>query len=135
MYALKDVLGKGKGIVAIENISKGTRILSEEPVITTPGYQQDDERLKSHISQQVDILSEPQRQSFLSLHNLYPFQNIVEQSLGIIRTNTLPIEADGIGAGIFLEASRINHACDNNAQKAWNQCIKTTYRPRFERYC
>ncbi|KAJ4373764.1 hypothetical protein N0V83_002503 [Neocucurbitaria cava] len=124
MYALKDVLGKGKGIVAIENISKGTRILSEEPVITTPEYQQDDEWLKSHLSQQVDVLSEPQRQSFLSLHNLYPFQNIVEQSLGIIRTNALPIEADGIGGGIFLEASRINHACDNNAQKAWNQCIK-----------
>jgi hypothetical protein len=28
------VLGKGKGLVAIEKISKGTRILSKEPIIT-----------------------------------------------------------------------------------------------------
>ena len=37
LYALRDVPGKGKGLVAIEKISKGTRILSEEPVITIPG--------------------------------------------------------------------------------------------------
>jgi hypothetical protein len=33
MYALQDVPGKGKGLVAIEKISKGTRILSEEAVV------------------------------------------------------------------------------------------------------
>jgi SET domain-containing protein len=27
-------------------------------------------------------------------------------------------------AGIFLDACRINHACDNNAQKSWNENIK-----------
>jgi hypothetical protein len=34
MYALQDVPGKGKGLVVIEKISKGTRILSEEAVVT-----------------------------------------------------------------------------------------------------
>ncbi|KAF2465698.1 SET domain-containing protein [Lindgomyces ingoldianus] len=124
MYALRDVPGKGKGLVAIENIPKGTRILSEQPVITTPERQQDDEWLKRHISQQVDSLSEHQRQSFFSLYNLYPYQNVAEQSLGIIRTNGLPIEANGIEGGVFLDACRINHDCDNNAQKHWNQSIK-----------
>ncbi|KAF2108247.1 hypothetical protein BDV96DRAFT_504933 [Lophiotrema nucula] len=124
MYALRDVPGKGKGLVAIEDIPKGTRVLLEQPVITTPERQRDDEWLKTHISQQVDSLSEHQRQSFLSMHNLYPYQNVAEQSLGIIRTNSLPIEADGIGAGIFLKACLINHSCDNNAQKNWNQSIK-----------
>ena len=124
MYGLKDVPGKGKGLVAIENIPKGTRILSEQPVITVPERQKDDEWLKSHISQQVDRLSEQQRQSFFSMHNLYPYQNVAEQSLGIIRTNSLPIEDNGFGGGIFLEACRINHACDNNAQKNWNPSIK-----------
>ncbi|KAF1842000.1 uncharacterized protein K460DRAFT_370009 [Cucurbitaria berberidis CBS 394.84] len=124
MYAFEDVPGKGLGLVAIENIPKGTRILSEEPVVTIPERQKNDEWLKSHLSQQVDSLSEAQRQSFLSLHNLYPYQNIVEQSLGIIRTNGLPIETNGIGGGIFLEACCINHSCDNNAQKNWNQRIK-----------
>jgi hypothetical protein len=58
------------------------------------------------------------------MHNIYPYQNAAEQSFGIIRTNSLPIEAEGIGGGIFLEACRINHACDNNAQKNWNRCIE-----------
>ncbi|KAF1998207.1 hypothetical protein P154DRAFT_439700 [Amniculicola lignicola CBS 123094] len=57
MYALRDVPGKGKGLIAIENIPKGTQILSEQPVITTPKRQLDEERLKAQISQQVDSLS------------------------------------------------------------------------------
>jgi hypothetical protein len=124
MYVLKDVEGKGKGLVATEDIPKGTRILSEKPVITTPRLQLDDQSLKSHISQQVDALSEVQRKAFLSLHNLYPYQNIAEQSVGIIRTNGLLIETNGIAGGVFLEACRINHSCDNNAQKNWNERIE-----------
>jgi hypothetical protein len=124
MYALEDVPGKGKGLVATKHIPRGTRILLEPPVITKPELQQDDEWLKSHISQQVVSLSEHQRQSFLTLYNLYPYQSIAEQSLGIIRTNGLPIGANGIEGGIFLDACRINHSCDNNAQKHWNQRIE-----------
>jgi SET domain-containing protein len=124
MYTLTNVAGKGKGLVATENIPKGTRILPEEPVITTPEYQQDNEGLKPHISQQVDSLSASQRESFFSLHNIHPYQNIDEQSLGIVQTDALPVETKGIGGAIFLEACRINHTCDNNAQKHWNQRIE-----------
>ncbi|KAF2174411.1 hypothetical protein K469DRAFT_788691 [Zopfia rhizophila CBS 207.26] len=56
IYALRDVPGKGKGLVVIENIPKGTRILLKQP-------------------------------------------NVAEQSLSIIRTNGLPIKANGIGGG------------------------------------
>jgi SET domain len=124
MYAFRDVPGKGKGLVAIEKISKGTRILSEEPTLTVPRDEPDSERLRTSICQQVDALSEYQRQAFLSMHNIHAYGNVAEQYLGIVRTNGLPIETDGIGGGIFLEACRINHACDNNAQKNWNKNIK-----------
>jgi hypothetical protein len=49
MYALQDVLGKGKGLVAIEKISKSTRILSKEPIITVPCNEPDSERLRTSI--------------------------------------------------------------------------------------
>jgi hypothetical protein len=124
MYSLTEVPGKGKGLVATTDIPRGTRILEESPVVTIPDRPRDDEWLKAHISQQVDSLNEQKRQSLLSMHNVYPYSNIFEQCLGIIRTNALPVEADGIGGGLFLEACRINHACDNNAQKNWNQRIK-----------
>jgi hypothetical protein len=72
----------------------------------------------------MNSLSEQQRQSMLSMHNIYPYSNIAERCLGIIRTNALPIDANDIGGGLFLEACRINHSCDNNAQKSWIQRIK-----------
>lgn len=58
------------------------------------------------------------------MHNIHAYRNAAEQYLGIVRTNALPIETNGSEGGIFLEACRINHACDNNAQKNWNTNIK-----------
>jgi hypothetical protein len=104
MYALQDVPGKGKGLVAIEKISKGTRILSEELIITVPRNEPDSERLRTSICQQVDALSEHQRRAFLSMHNIHPYRNAAEQYLGVIRTNSLPAETDGDKGAIFLEA-------------------------------
>lgn len=106
--------GKGKGLVAIEKISKGTRILSEEPIITVPRNEPDSEQLRISICQQVDALSEHQRRAFLSMHNIHAYRNAAEQYLGIVRTNALPIETNGSEGGIFLEVCRINYACDNN---------------------
>jgi hypothetical protein len=36
MYALQEVPRKGKGLVATRKISKGTCILSEEPIVRVP---------------------------------------------------------------------------------------------------
>jgi hypothetical protein len=124
MYALQDVLGKGKGLVAIEKISKGTRILSEEPIITIPRNEMNSERVQIFIYQQVATLSEHQQRAFLSMHNIHPYRDAAERYLGIFQTNSLPAEAVGDKGAIFLEACRINHACDNNAQKNWNEKIK-----------
>jgi hypothetical protein len=63
MYALQDMPGKGKGLMTIEKISKGTRILSEEPIITVPHNKPVSERLRTSICQQVDALSEHQRRA------------------------------------------------------------------------
>jgi hypothetical protein len=60
------------------------------------------------------------------MHNIHPYLNAAEQYFGIIRTNALPFETAGSEGGIFLEAFRINQACDNNTQKSWNENIKDT---------
>ncbi|KAJ8123774.1 hypothetical protein ONZ43_g350 [Nemania bipapillata] len=124
MYALRDVPGKGKGLVAIEKIPKGTRILSEEPIISIAQGGMNNKRLQISITQQVASLSEHQRRAFLSMHNIHPYEDAAGQYLGIFKTNSLPAEAVGDKGAIFLEACRINHACDNNAQKSWNDKIK-----------
>lgn len=123
MYEIQDVPGKGKGLVATRAIPKGTRILSEKPIITVPEHTtMSSEQLATLISKQVDALSKNHQQEFLALHNIHTFNDVGQKYLGIIRTNGLPAN-DG-EAGIFLQACRINHACDNNAQKNWNENIK-----------
>jgi len=124
IYCLQSVPGKGEGLVAVKKITKGTRILSEEPIITIPGNKLNIKQLQISIYQQVATLSEPQQRAFLSMHNIHPYKDAAEQYLGIVRTNSLPTEADEDKGAIFLEACRINHACDNNAQKSWNEKIK-----------
>ena len=57
------------------------------------------------------------------MRNIYA-DDTASRYLGIIRTNALPFGDDVREAGIFLDACRINHACDNNSQKSWNDSIK-----------
>jgi hypothetical protein len=123
MYAIQEVLGKGKGLIATRKIPMGTRILSEEPIIRVPEAALDSQTLLASIRKQVDALTPDQRRAFLSMHNIHA-DNTASRYLGIIRTNALPFGDDVREVGIFLDACRINHACDNNAQKSWNENIK-----------
>jgi hypothetical protein len=123
MYALQEVPGKGKGLVATRKIPMGTRILSEEPIVRVPEAVLDSQTLPASIRRQVDALTPGQRRAFLSMHNIHA-DDAASRYLGIIRTNGLPFGDDVREVGIFLDACRINHACDNNAQKSWNENIK-----------
>ncbi|KAH8812463.1 hypothetical protein F5884DRAFT_310434 [Xylogone sp. PMI_703] len=124
MYTLQDIPGKGKGLVAARRILAGTRICSEEPIIRVPETTRDIKTILASIRKQVKRLTPDQRQGFFSLHNIHAKDANISPYLGIFQTNALPI-GDQVGeAGIFLDACRINHACDNNAQKNWNESIK-----------
>ena len=123
MYALQEVPGKGNGLVATRTILKGTRILSEEPIVRVPKAVLSSQTLSASIHRQVDALTPNQQKAFLSLHNIYA-DGAAPQYLGIIRTNALPFQDDVSEGGIFLDACLLNHACDNNAQKSWNENIK-----------
>jgi hypothetical protein len=101
----------------------GTRILSEEPIIRVPEAALDSQTLLASIRRQADALTPDQRRAFLSMHNIHA-DDAASRYLGIIRTNALPFGDDVREVGIFLDACRINHACDNNAQKIWNENIK-----------
>ncbi|KAJ4353926.1 uncharacterized protein N0V89_005657 [Didymosphaeria variabile] len=116
---VRDVLGKGKGIFATQPILKGTCILSEIPILTVPASPslQDIENL----CLQVANLPDEQRQAFEALSSCHPYDSVFTQYLNIVRTNSFSVR-DGAG-GICLNASRINHACNSNAQHTWNDSL------------
>ncbi|KAG6249357.1 hypothetical protein E4U23_002223 [Claviceps purpurea] len=121
MYAVRDIPGKGKGLVATRNIPNGMRILSERPLIHAP-FNSSNEQRKKIIDSQVQALNEKERDIFLSFPNRYAFSDSATRYSGIFRTSS--ILADLIESrktlAIFPQACRINHDCDNNAEKEWN---------------
>ncbi|KAG5933334.1 hypothetical protein E4U60_004532 [Claviceps pazoutovae] len=123
MYALQDVSGKGKGLIATRHIPRGTRILAEKALISLPKGMYSGKR-DDLIRQQVEALTNDQRDAFLSMRNIHPFENLPAQCLGIIQTNALPAQEYPDTQAIFLEACRINHDCQNNAIHQWNANIE-----------
>ena len=119
MYTIQKVPGKGRGLVATQKIPKGTRILCESPVITSPKYVTNYTILEALVCKQVEVLEPALQQRFLSMHDVHradmPYS-------GIIRTNGLPAGTNGEGA-IFWHGCLINHSCDNNAHTHWNDLI------------
>lgn len=159
MYAVQDVPGKGKGLVATQKFAKGKRIITEAPLLTMPPLD-NTKRLSNEdrrrLRQTVDRLAQSKRDAFFSLHNAFP-DGADADYVGRVRTNALELDflptvanyeppiydsdtdndeesdkdeedseddEDKTDVGIFKDASRINHSCENNAHNNWNEKIK-----------
>ncbi|KAG6089727.1 hypothetical protein E4U30_008316 [Claviceps sp. LM220 group G6] len=124
MYSLQDIPGKGKGLVATREIPKGTRILSEQPLITLP-IKVPAEKVPDLLSRQWESLNIDQRTAYLSLHNNVAnvSKNDRPQLVSIFYTNCREYGREDRLA-IFMEASRINHDCESNTEGEWNPNIK-----------
>ena len=121
VYTIKAIAGKGKGLVAVTKIPKGTRILSEAPIFRVPRDNSDIKALERIVANEVERLNMNQQRSFFDLTNIY--SNAHSRSLGIARTNVLPLGSNARSGGLFLEASLINHSCRHNSQNTWNENI------------
>lgn len=64
-------------------------------------------------------LSDEHRQSLTALCNVYAHDTLMAHYDGIVRTNAFDTGDDM--AAVAIEASRINHACDNNSMHSWNK--------------
>lgn len=115
LFEVNDIPGKGKGLVARFNISKGTRILCEKPLLTVRPMPP--EELERTVAAKLKALSKAEQRQFLSLHNnspgKYPFG-------GIVRTNALPCGAGSSVGGVYPTACLINHSCLPNSHNSWN---------------
>lgn len=118
IYMINSTDGKGQGWVAICKIRKGTRILAETPLFTIPRFALP-QNVEGIIVKELKKLEKEQQRGFFALHNAHGTK--YSAFLGITKTNTLPLGTDAPTGGIFLEASRLNHACNSNAQNTWNE--------------
>lgn len=73
------------------------------------------------IANKLKQVSKDNQLAFLALHN--NFRGSMGPFIGIVKTNALPFGPDATEGGLFLQASRINHACLPNCQHTWNASI------------
>ncbi|CZR67380.1 uncharacterized protein PAC_17279 [Phialocephala subalpina] len=117
LYTIKPISGKGRGFIATSKIPKGTRILLEVALFKTPGSTEDIASAEIIALREVKSLTRDQQRAFLALQNVQGRK--CTPILGTVMTNMLPL-GDSNSGGLFLEASRINHSCQPNAQHTWN---------------
>jgi hypothetical protein len=73
------------------------------------------------IAKKLKQVSKDNQRAFLALHN--NFRDSLGPFIGIAKTNVLPLGPHATDGGLFLQASRINHACLPNCQHAWNASV------------
>ncbi|TPX13347.1 uncharacterized protein E0L32_006320 [Thyridium curvatum] len=115
LFEIKDIPGKGKGLIALSNIPQGTRILCEKPILTAGPMPPD--ALDRVLAGKLKALSKVEQRQFLSLHNnhpgKYPFR-------GIFKTNALPCGPGSSVGGVYPMSCFINHSCLPNSHNNWN---------------
>lgn len=129
---------KGLAMFAAQDIPRGTRILTTEPLLWTDA--QND--MLQVYTQFCELPLEVQFQVF-SLHasthiirewqdrlSLTPLAHMTNLShmvhiIAIFETNCIQLgDSETGGNGLFFLPSRINHSCTPNAQHAWNANIE-----------
>jgi len=106
--------GKGIGVLAKQDISAGTLIMHEKPVLQTVD--------ENKVEFLIQNLSDDVKAEVMKLHNDFPDEST---ALGIFHTNSMACPNEGSSdfdapRGLFLRMSRFNHSCTPNAMQKWN---------------
>ncbi|KAF2789412.1 SET domain-containing protein [Melanomma pulvis-pyrius CBS 109.77] len=119
VFEIKTIPGKGRGLIARFNISKGTRILCEEPLITTRPMPPSE--LELFLAARLKALPRVSQRQYLSLHNNYPGKYPFANTF---KTNALPCGAGSIVGGVYPTICLINHSCIPNSHNSWDSNAK-----------
>ncbi len=115
-FEVKSIGGKGKGLAAQFNITKGTRIVHEELMFTTGNLSP-----ISLLESKLKLLSKGEQCQSLSLYNNFPGKLPFNS---ITKTNALPLGLGFVIDGIFSTICRINHSCPLNSHHGWNEAAQ-----------
>jgi hypothetical protein len=118
LWKIAPIDGKGLGLIATQDITPGTLILSEKPLLTTEGVTTIDlEVAEAQLRQKFSSLSPHAQKAFMALHNNHPDDKPLS---GIVRSNGYPMGPGAEAGGVYETISRINHSCSPNVVQAWN---------------
>lgn len=132
-YELRDVPGKGKGMIATRDIDPGELVIVERPILISPRLMMN-ENLNPSSSFRAYAerkMSQEDRVKFYDLANALRDTTVLNwdsEFNGIIHTNGFGVdwqEGKEKYTGIFIELSRFNHSCGPNLRRFWNPNLFT----------
>ena len=126
-FAIQEVAGKGKGLVALRPFFQGDIVLADTPLFSL--------RKEDLVSWETEpILAAlsnctlEQREEFYQLYNRHADSGDIPRERGILDTNVLPYGTNEVKRGnepqerhgLFLLASRLNSSCVPNVHQTWD---------------
>jgi hypothetical protein len=122
LWKIAPIPGKGLGLIATRDITPGTLLLSEVPLLTTEGVTTiDPEVAETQLRKKFSSLSPSSQKAFMALYNNYPDDKPLS---GIVRSNGYPLGPGAEAGGVYETISRINHSCCPNVVQAWNPLVE-----------
>ncbi|KAG6113395.1 hypothetical protein E4U31_000945 [Claviceps sp. LM219 group G6] len=119
LYEIKELPGKGRGLMARVCIPKGTRILVEKPLVIAASQISSVTAMEKDIGNQLRQLSEKKAGQFFCLHN--SFRGVLPPFTGTVQTNALACGEGSSTGAVYPTLCLINNACRPNCQQTWNQ--------------
>ncbi|KAI4241320.1 MAG: hypothetical protein L6R40_004626 [Gallowayella cf. fulva] len=114
-FRVEDIPGRGRGCVAVQDISRGTMIHMEAPAFSINNV--GNHRTRAVIDQVDNAVLNLNRRVRAELEDLTHPEND-DTNIGRFEINNFGM--GGGQQGMFLEASRFNHSCLPNACFFWN---------------
>ncbi|KAJ8118891.1 hypothetical protein OPT61_g221 [Boeremia exigua] len=119
LFEIRDIPGKGRGLVARVEISVGTRVLCEEPILTSQHLSP--ANLEQDLAMRLKKMPKTSQRQFLSLHNNFPGRSPFSNTF---KTNALPCGIDSPIGAVYPTIYLINHSCIANCHHSWNGLLE-----------
>ena len=126
--AVVELEGKGCGIVATAEISRGEAILRERPLLSLPNSFQCDvhallngtslQQLDDDLNMALTHCTDANQARFWQLSDCHADDASPKTAAGIALTNALQL---GAGGGLLVTSARFNHSCRPNVQGHWDK--------------
>jgi len=138
LAAVQVVEGKGLGIVAIQSISRGQRVLSEAPVfmVQRNEYATWEEQLEQfrntgdvpepfemQLTAKLEERSSQEQEAFWALCDSHAAKE--KSACGTWLSNSLSMGAHLQDTGVLAVGSRFNHSCTPNVCYSWQEAFGT----------
>ncbi|KAJ4481874.1 hypothetical protein J3R30DRAFT_3287137 [Lentinula aciculospora] len=125
IFSVREISGKGKGVIAVRNIKRGEQLIRERPLFILPS-----EIIISPtalIAHHLSLLTSDQYFQFYNLSyvnfspHLNPETDLAELALAIFQTNAVSAGVNSVG--VFPRMARVNHGCSSafNSVYTWRE--------------